>query len=144
MQSFAPAFANLQVITLLIPALAILMGPAIVFIVFRAKRERERLWHETARIAIEKGQPLPPMPADLSGANEVNISSLINQSRVRTPFRDLRAGLLLGGLGAGLFLGIPDDFTFFRVCSFILMGLGAARILSGIIGSFLRKDSSTE
>ena len=53
---------------------------------------RQALWHETARIALEKGQPLPPLqdePADEPDVREKN---------------DFRAGLVLVAVGAGLYL----------------------------------------
>jgi hypothetical protein len=31
------------------------------------RMQRQKLWHETARAAIDKGQPLPPAPAYWSG-----------------------------------------------------------------------------
>ena len=57
---------------------------------------RQKQWHETARLALEKGQPLPAM------LDEVPQS----QPRQRTggPGRDLRAGLILIATGAGLFV----------------------------------------
>lgn len=61
------------------------------------KHQRQKLWHETARIALEKGQPVPPMP---SGRNNVqlNLRSETNDNH------DLRAGLILVGVGFGIFL----------------------------------------
>jgi hypothetical protein len=57
---------------------------------------RQKLWHETARLALEKGQALP---AQLDEAPQ-------SQPRQRTvgPGRDLRAGLILIAVGAGLYL----------------------------------------
>ncbi|HET6437450.1 MAG TPA: DUF6249 domain-containing protein [Anaeromyxobacter sp.] len=63
-------------------------------IVFYAVHRNSRLRHETIRIALEKGQPLPPNLLD-------------PPSRRRDPVqKDLRSGLLLVaiGLGVGLFL----------------------------------------
>jgi len=55
---------------------------------------RQKQWHETARIALEKGQPLPAS------------QDVVPQPQPRTdgPGRDLRAGLILIGVGAGLYL----------------------------------------
>lgn len=65
----------------------------IVGIVFYAVHRDNRLRHETIRMALEKGQPLPP--------------ELLDPVKQHDPImRDLRRGLiLLGvGLGVGLFL----------------------------------------
>jgi hypothetical protein len=56
-----------------------------------------RLRHETIRLAIEKGQPLPP--------------GLLDPVNQRDPLlRDLRRGLILlaAGIGVGLFLGLSS------------------------------------
>lgn len=58
-------------------------------------RERSQ-WHETARLALEKGQPVPPA---LDG------SSRLEQSRApRKPSGDVRTGLILIAAGAGLWV----------------------------------------
>lgn len=56
-----------------------------------ARVHHARMWHETARIAIEKGQPLPP-------AVYRNCSPLRDSRRV------LLGGLILIGVGAALYL----------------------------------------
>ena len=55
---------------------------------------RQKLWHETARLALEKGQPLP------SEVKETQPAS----SPERGAGADLRAGLICIGVGGGLFL----------------------------------------
>lgn len=69
---------------------------------------RQAMWHETARIALEKGQPLPRLPEDED-----------EPKRDRSPANDIRAGLVLIAVGAGLFL--------------FLGGLGAAKV--GMVGA---------
>ena len=58
------------------------------------KHQRQKLWHETARLALEKGQPLPPMSPEKKFDHE---RQNLNQ-------HDLRAGLILIAAGAGIFL----------------------------------------
>lgn len=55
---------------------------------------RQALWHETARIALERGQPLPPLPDTHEDPAEP----------ARGSARDLRSGLISLGTGIGLFL----------------------------------------
>ncbi len=71
-----------------------LMGPVVIFIVFQSMSKRQQLWHETARIALEKGQPLPPMPADVAPPKEEEAK----------PANDVRNGLILIAVGAGLYI----------------------------------------
>lgn len=81
----------------LIPLVAIIgslvIGPLIIYIVFRATQRRHELWHETARVALEKGQPPPPLPAEMTAAPEP-----------AKPANDIRSGLILMAVGAGLYL----------------------------------------
>ena len=58
-----------------------------------AGQVRERLWHETARIALEKGQPVPL----ILGNDELAIQA-------PRPRNDLRAGLILIAVSVGLML----------------------------------------
>ena len=55
---------------------------------------RQAMWHETARVALEKGQPLPRMPdeddEEKPAKNEAG--------------GDIRAGLILIAVGAGLYV----------------------------------------
>ena len=55
---------------------------------------RQKQWHETARLALEKGQPLPTQLDEASRP----------QPRIKGPGHDLRAGLILIATGAGLFV----------------------------------------
>ena len=91
-----------------------LIGPIVIFIVFRSIQRRHELWHETARVALEKGQPLPPMPADVAPSPEQAM-----------PTNDIRTGLILiaGGAGLYLFLG-----------SLISRSMGYVGAIPGFIG----------
>jgi hypothetical protein len=55
---------------------------------------RQQLWHETARLALEKGQPLPTEVKETHATPPAD----------RGPGADLRAGLICIGVGVGLFL----------------------------------------
>lgn len=48
------------VLTLVVPFAAMAFALVVTVLVTRAKTERRRLQHETIRLALEKGQPLPP------------------------------------------------------------------------------------
>jgi hypothetical protein len=55
-------------------------------------QRRQELWHETARVALEKGQPLPPLPPDMRHEKHPNYNS------------DFRTGLIMMATGGGLYL----------------------------------------
>lgn len=92
-----------------------LMGPVVIFIVFRSIQHRHQLWHDTARIALEKGQPLPPMPADVAPPPPTESK----------PSNDIRTGLILIATGAGLFLFLN---------ALVGRGLGLVGAIPGFIG----------
>lgn len=78
-------------------AIAAILGGltfTILLIAFGLKfvQRRQELWHETARIALEKGQPLPPLPPDMRHDKHPRKDS------------DIRTGLILVATGAGLYL----------------------------------------
>jgi hypothetical protein len=55
---------------------------------------RQAMWHETARVALEKGQPMPKSPDDEAEEREEKNSE----------GSDIRAGLILIAVGGGLYL----------------------------------------
>ncbi len=78
-------------------AIAAILGGltfTILLIIFGLKytQRRQELWHETARVALEKGQPLPPLPRDMQ------------PSKQEVEENDIRTGLVLIAVGAGLYL----------------------------------------
>lgn len=96
---------------------------------------RQKLWHETARLALEKGQALP---AQLDEAPQ-------SQPRQRTdgPGRDLRRGLILIATGAGLYLFL--DALVGRALGYVgaIPGfIGVALLLYGMLSAiFKSKDT---
>ncbi len=102
----------------------------IVAIVFYARNRMAHLRHETIRLALEKGQPLPP-------------ALLESPRRGPDPTRDLRWGLmLLGlGLGLGLFLFTLPDAREASGVGLIPALLGAGYLVSWRIAS--RSDRGT-
>jgi hypothetical protein len=96
-----------DLVDMLVPISGCVMIAAIVIVPLYFKSiERQKL-AETVRIAIEKGQPLPP---------EVIMTLTSAGKPARTPERDLRRGLLLvavalGTVGLGLALGVGDAST---------------------------------
>lgn len=109
-------FRNLIVIG--IPLAGMILGGVISVSAMYFCHRRRELWHETARIALEKGQPLPPMPAELADSSRTGSDSGSGRG-------DVRAGLILIGVGGGLaiffnYVGAPQ-----------VAGIGA---IPGLIG----------
>lgn len=101
----------------------------IIFIAHYFRLQRDRLWHETARAALEKGQPLPGQ-------------ALSPGYRCRSPWRDFRGGLILLAVGIAFLCahvgppGIHGNFP-----GVILTGIGVAFLLSALFqGVFSSKD----
>lgn len=78
---------------------------------------RQALWHETARIALEKGQPLPPL-------QETSPSWETSKSRENKE-NDFRSGLVLIAVGAGLY---------FFLGALLGRGFGLVGAIPGLIG----------
>jgi hypothetical protein len=73
---------------------------------------KNQLWHETARIALEKGQPVPPMPLrdeelELRPPPGVSFAEWHEAKLVESRTHAFRGGLVLLGVGAGLVLMMP-------------------------------------
>jgi hypothetical protein len=83
---------------------------AIIFGIKHSER-RQQMWHETARLALEKGQPLPPLPEDLRPPEKKEECE-----------DDFRSGLISIATGAGIYL------------FFVAMGLHNLRFIGAIPG----------
>lgn len=103
----------------------------IVAIALYSKHRQQQLWHETARLALEKGQPLPPPPA--------RGTSHPNHER-----NDLRAGVILIAVSAGI-------FVFFRAVTATQAAylaaipgfIGVALVLLAVLNALSPKGKST-
>ena len=94
--------------------------------------KRTKLWHETARIALEKGQPLPK-------DSDCAWDRRSTRNRPWGAGRDLRRGLVLIAISAGLYLGLPGNNAWAAIPGFI----GIAFLIFGLF-SFLQSDKSSD
>ena len=109
----------------------------IVAVVAYARHRAQQLRHETIRLALEKGQSLPPRLLE-------ETTVLSEKAIRRSPERDLRHGLVLLALGVGLslYLGLTQGFgqgTHWAV-GFIPGFIGVAYLISFAVSS--RKGTS--
>jgi Flp pilus assembly protein TadB len=74
----------------IIPIAGMIFAAVYVLIKSLTKLQKEKLRHETIRLAIEKGQPLPP--------------ELLERSIPNQPTDDRKSGLITLAVGVGLFV----------------------------------------
>lgn len=123
--------------TLIIVALALAFPLTIACFAIYMKSRQRQMWHETARLALEKGQPMPPLPAK---------GEWPRHRRERREKNDIRAGLVLLAVGGGLYvffwaLGTGGMAAVGAIPGFI----GIALLLFGIGNALFGTDkTSTE
>jgi hypothetical protein len=117
--TLALMFSSFEISALIIPIAAFVLCGVIAVCSMYFHHQRRRLWHETARLALEKGQPLPPRPFDLARAT----------FQERTPSNshrtDIRSGLILVATGAGIYVFLG---------TFLGKGFGYIGAIPGFIG----------
>jgi len=93
---------------------------------------RQAMWHETARVALEKGQPMPKSPDD-----EAEVEAEKNSEG-----GDIRAGLILIAVGGGLYLFLSNiGGGKVGYVGAIPGFIGVALLLFGLLSlAFKRKD----
>jgi hypothetical protein len=122
----APSFVNhhgvreVDLVAIVAIVLGCLVPISIVSIVAYSRHRRFKMQHETMRAMIEKGLPIPPEL--LTKPNQDNPSQ-DHPGRVRN---DLRGGLILVAVGAGLYMLAGK-------VGWILVFIGAARLVVWII-----------
>ncbi|HWA84871.1 MAG TPA: DUF6249 domain-containing protein [Opitutus sp.] len=129
------AFLDLQpwLIAVFVPIAALIFAGAIIFMTMHFNHRRQELWHQTARLALEKGQPLPAF-------DRMVVAEPTSAASPQPRWR----GYLVGGLinlaiGAGLFLALSQiPSTSFNVGSFgFIPGfIGIALLIGAMIEGF--------
>lgn len=99
----SPLFATLfdfnvspHMIAIVVPIAGMIFAGVMAIAGMYFSHQRKRLWHDTARLALEKGQPLPP-----ALETQDRPSSRHHRHRERN---DLRTGLILLAVSAGIYL----------------------------------------
>ncbi|HEX2861294.1 MAG TPA: DUF6249 domain-containing protein [Lacunisphaera sp.] len=93
---------------------------------------RQKFWHETARLALEKGHPLPA-PLDASTADK---------DQPYNPASDIRTGLIMIATGAGLYLFFLSLFNgWMKFVGAIPGFIGVALLLYGSLHALFGRKS---
>lgn len=125
-----------MLIAIVIPLAGIILGGVITVSAMYFHNRRREMWHQTARLALEKGQPLPPQ-ADEAPAAQGPRSHRSN---------DFRSGLILIAVGGGLYLFLNSvGAEGARFVGAIPGFIGVALLLYGLFEAvFKRKHSGPD
>jgi hypothetical protein len=114
------------------------------------KNQSRKMWHETARIALEKGQPVPLAPPTLSPAIEEALGKRLElENRPSTGRGDIKAGLILIAIAAGMYVsrnnfgGNSEGPHIFIFGGEIMGFIGLALLLNALI-TFLTTRKKSE
>ena len=140
---FAELSGNGELSLLLAVVLCLAIPIIAIVLYFRSRHQRDKLWHETARLALEKGQPLPPLPHSDEDLKNVpppgaNPEEWWGWKRERRRQRDLRRGLILLAVGVALLL--PHGHGRFgdgdiSIGAYVMTGLGLAMLINAYLQS---------
>lgn len=121
------------VVPIVVPVAVFIFVGAIVITRLYFRNQQRRMWHETARLALEKGQPLPP---DFVAPPEAQPEK---NGRRRC---DVRAGLILIAVGVALYLAWKHsgmDISFYAA---IPGFIGVALLLNSLFDALRSGKSS--
>ena len=136
---YIPFFGMLIPITLFFVALIIIVAGQYF------KNQSRKMWHETARIALEKGQPVPVPQSEIPP----RITEALGKQLESRPSGsgDVKAALILIAIAAGLYFGLNDFRGEFRPMPsflFYIPGfIGVALLLNALI-TFLTRRKNPE
>jgi len=137
----------------LIPITGMILAGIIIVAGLVFKYCERRLWHETTRAALEKGQPLPPYPGEQAqditksrqkfAMSQMAAHHRCGRSRWR---RDLREGLVLLAIGLAVYVARPPGWTpGWDLAIYIPGFIGVALFLNALFSAiFSPKETETD
>ena len=112
-----------QILPLLIPIIAIVMGMSIgmltIYLNYRKRKEMFALYHQERMAAIEKGIELPPLPAEF----------FAEDGKARSPHGRLLAGLVWLFIGISLMVALHVTESHGAFFALIPMAIGLAFLI---------------
>ena len=122
-------------IAIFVPVAGMILGGSLAITAMYFHHQRRRLRHETARVALEKGQPLPEFGDEKDSRRP--------KSRDDSSRNDLRGGLVLIGIGAGLYLFLDTvGASEARFIGAIPGFIGVALLLHALLTALLPKKTT--
>ena len=132
---FAPD--SFSIPPILIPVLFIFGGVAVAITAIYFHFQRQKLWHETMRVSLEKGVPLPPTFTPDQRGIERDCDGRWGRRR---PFRDLRTGLILVAVGLALSFQMSGGNRInWHSGGIIPLYIGCAFLISALLGALFRR-----
>lgn len=116
-----------------IPIAALVLAGVVAVSGMYFHNRRREMWHETARIALEKGQPLPPFNHDDEDAEK--------HPKDREANHDIRGGMVLIAVGAGLWLMLGGISHNLRYIGAIPGFIGVALLLYALLSAMFGKKT---
>ena len=124
-------------IAVVIPVAAMIFAGAMITVAMYFHNRRQEMWHQTARLALEKGQSLPDLPAD-------SLSWRALTAQQTAPARG--RGYLIGGLiniaiGVGLYIALSQvskPAAYFAAIPFFI---GVAHLVATVIEAMFSRKS---
>jgi len=150
---FLAGMLSMPEFVFLIPITGMILAVVVVVAGLVFKYNERRLWHETTRAALEKGQSLPPYPGEQ--AQEITKSwheFAMNQASARNNFRryrwrrDLRGGLVLLAIGLAFYAARPPSWTpLWNLAIYVPGFIGAALLLNALFSAiFSQKEPEAD
>lgn len=135
----AVTFTSQETIGIIALVGGLILAGVIVTTVLYFQHQKQRLWHETARLAIERGQPIPAYPAtDEERASQPPQGVSYEEWRRYRRGRGLKAGLILMSVGIGL--GFVNGQNYYAGAIPFLIGV--ALVINALIERLWSDDSA--
>ena len=123
---------------IVIPIVGICFAGMVVFCGMYFQHRRRILWHETARIALEKGQPVPEASPDAPNSPWQSPAAAAPGARARVY---LIGGLINLGIGAGIAIAFMNIAPVVSYLSAIPACIGVALLIGAAVESHVAKKS---
>jgi hypothetical protein len=142
-----PPLANIVepwMIGIIVPVVSLVFAGVMAVSAMYFKHQKQLAWHQTARLALEKGQPMPPPPMSdeelkyAPAPPTMSAAEWQQAQRTQQRRRDLRAGLILLAVGGGLYLMLREmSGTDVAMVGAIPGLIGVALLLHGLLDRVL-------
>ena len=111
---------------------------AVVAIKQISRWHQRQLWHETARIALEKGQPIPPEGPSSCQDDRFPRAGMRFRYFKKHPILRISQGIILASIGVGLYYAAPSGLGNWWL---LPVFIGGAQVLTGLLMFLFRNDS---